>query len=153
MTGGVNGASYSALVNLNDHTGASYVPGYVNTGSSTLWYGTVRGRSGIAIQPDLWIYGTGGFAYANVQQAAGYQTINFQTGWTAGGGVEWMFKSNWSAKAEYLYADVQGGPATIGNNYGLQLNHSTNSSRWNTIRAGANYHLDFDQAEPVIAKF
>ena len=153
MTGGVNGGNYSALLNLNDQTGASYVPGYVNTGSTTLWYGTVRGRGGVTLRPDLWIYSTGGFAYANVQQAAGYQTVNFQTGWTAGGGIEWMFKSNWSAKAEYLYADVQGGPATIGNNYGLQLNNSINSSRWSTIRAGANYHLNFDQAEPVIAKF
>jgi opacity protein-like surface antigen len=153
MTGGVNGATYSALLNLNDQTGASYVPGYVNTGSSTLWYGTVRGRGGVTLRPDLWVYGTGGFAYANVQQAAGYQTVNFQTGWTAGGGVEWMFKSNWSAKAEYLYADVQGGPATIGNNYGLQLNNSINSSRWSTIRVGANYHLNFDQVEPVIRKF
>ncbi|NDB67107.1 MAG: TonB-dependent receptor [Methylocystaceae bacterium] len=73
MTGGVNGATYSALLNLNDQTGASYVPGYVNTGSKMVWFGTVRGRGGITIQPDLWLYGTGGFAYADVQQAAGYQ--------------------------------------------------------------------------------
>ena len=153
MTGGVNGATYSALLNLNDQTGASYVPGYVNTGSKMVWFGTVRGRGGITIQPDLWLYGTGGFAYADVQQAAGYQTIDYQTGWTAGAGIEWMFKSNWSAKAEYLFSDVSGGPATIGNNYGQQLNNSTNNSRWSTIRAGANYHLNFDKAEPVIAKY
>ena len=113
----------------------------------------MRGRGGITIQPDLWLYGTGGFAYADVQQAAGYQTIDYQTGWTAGAGVEWMFKSNWSAKAEYLFSDISGGPATIGNNYGQQLNNSTNSSRWSTIRAGANYHLNFDKAEHVIAKY
>ena len=44
-------------------------------------------------------------------------------------------------------------PATIGNNYGQQLNNSTNNSRWSTIRAGANYHLNFDKAVPVIAKY
>jgi len=31
---------------------------------------------------------------------------NTQVGWTAGGGVEWMFMPNWSAKAEYLYYDL-----------------------------------------------
>jgi opacity protein-like surface antigen len=28
-----------------------------------------------------------------------------RTGWTVGGGIEWAFWSNWSAKAEYDYYD------------------------------------------------
>ncbi len=31
---------------------------------------------------------------------------NTRTGWTAGGGVEWMFAPHWSAKLEYLYFDL-----------------------------------------------
>lgn len=27
-------------------------------------------------------------------------------GWTAGGGAEWAFSPNWSAKLEYLYSDI-----------------------------------------------
>ena len=29
-----------------------------------------------------------------------------RTGWTAGGGVEWLLDRNWSIKAEYLYVDL-----------------------------------------------
>jgi outer membrane immunogenic protein len=28
------------------------------------------------------------------------------SGWTAGGGLEWMFMQNWSLKAEALYWDL-----------------------------------------------
>jgi len=31
---------------------------------------------------------------------------NTRTGWTAGGGVEWLFAPHWSAKAEYLYVGL-----------------------------------------------
>jgi len=31
---------------------------------------------------------------------------NLLVGWTAGGGMEWMFHPNWSVKAEYLYYDL-----------------------------------------------
>jgi len=34
------------------------------------------------------------------------QFSNTQVGWTAGGGVEWMFMPNWSFKAEALYYDL-----------------------------------------------
>ena len=27
------------------------------------------------------------------------------TGWTVGGGVEWLLNPNWSVKVEYLYYD------------------------------------------------
>ena len=29
-----------------------------------------------------------------------------RTGWTAGGGVEWLVDKNWSLRAEYLYVDL-----------------------------------------------
>ena len=45
----------------------------------------------------------GGFAYGQVD-AFSFSTT--PTGWTAGGGVEWMFAPHWSAKAEYLYVDL-----------------------------------------------
>jgi hypothetical protein len=39
--------------------------------------------------------GTGGDGFAELV-----------TGWTAGGGVEWMFTQNWSVKVEYLHYDL-----------------------------------------------
>ena len=37
---------------------------------------------------------------------------NTRVGWTAGGGLEWMFTPNWSLKAEALYYDL--GKASVG---------------------------------------
>jgi outer membrane immunogenic protein len=61
---------------------------------------------------NLLFYGTGGFAAAGTEfgvkdantlalLASGSAT---RTGWTAGGGLEWGFAPNWSAKFEILYA-------------------------------------------------
>jgi outer membrane immunogenic protein len=90
------------------------------------YLGTVRGRLGWLVTPTLLLYGTGGLAYGGVTlntattvtasnsvwangQTAAFGGVNFsntQVGWTAGGGLEWMFFPNWSAKVEYLYYDL-----------------------------------------------
>ena len=67
------------------------------------WFGTVRGRAGYLVTPTLLLYGTAGFAYGDV---TAFQRSNTSTGWTAGGGVEWLFAPHWSAKLEYLYVDL-----------------------------------------------
>jgi outer membrane immunogenic protein len=96
---------------------------------SVPWFGTVRGRVGVlALGPTLLLYGTGGFAYAGA--GAGVAT-----GWTAGGGAEWAFAHNWSAKAEYLFNDVSGGGA--GGPGGGRRDIS-----FQVVRAGVNYHFD-----------
>jgi outer membrane immunogenic protein len=64
---------------------------------------------------------------------------------------------NWSAKVEYLYTDVSGGGTNNNNwlyqnNLGLGLNSSNNHTRWNTVRAGVNYHFNW-AAAPVVAKY
>lgn len=89
------------------------------------YLGTLRGRLGYLLKPNLLISGTGGLSYGGVhssttidQSLLGPQAIlgtNWGTagsysktriGWTAGGNIEWMFRSNWSAKIEYLYYDL-----------------------------------------------
>jgi outer membrane immunogenic protein len=91
------------------------------------WFGTVRGRLGTtAINPTLLVYGTGGLAYGGSSGAG--------TGWTGGGGVEWAFASNWSAKVEYLYVnlsqDADFGPRRGGD------------QGFHVVRAGLNYRFD-----------
>jgi outer membrane immunogenic protein len=88
------------------------------TGSVTQkldWFGTVRGRLGIAFDRVL-IYGTAGFAYGQTSTgitwadtfgfAAANTAKSTRTGWVAGGGVEWAFAPNWSVKGEYQYIDL-----------------------------------------------
>jgi outer membrane immunogenic protein len=120
----------------------------INTGRLALPYlGTVRGRVGYLVTPTLLIYGTAGFAYGGVE-AWGFS--NTRTGWTAGGGVEWMFMPRWSAKVEYLFADldsggVQGG---WGWNWGYHFHPQVN-----IVRAGVNYHFNWAAPAPVLAKY
>jgi outer membrane immunogenic protein len=112
------------------------------------WFGTVRGRAGYLVTPTLLLYGTGGFAYGGVQA---FQQSNTSTGWTAGGGVEWMFLPHWTAKLEYLYVDLDSsginGAITgwqLGNNHHPQLN---------VVRTGVNYLFNFGAPAPVLAKY
>jgi outer membrane immunogenic protein len=123
------------------------------------WFGTARGRAGITLlSQKVLVYGTGGFAYGEVQRNGWWnQNRAVQTGWTAGGGAEWMVIPNWSLKLEYLYTQISG----TGNNNnwfwvfnpGWGLNSPNNRTRFHTIRAGVNYHLTFGSPAPVLAKY
>jgi hemolysin activation/secretion protein/opacity protein-like surface antigen len=89
------------------------------------WLGTLRGRLGLFLHPDILAYATGGLAYGETssstfvdQQWAGAILVAPKTtgsvgivnklmvGWTGGGGLEWMFAHNMSVKAEYLLYDL-----------------------------------------------
>jgi outer membrane immunogenic protein len=111
------------------------------------WFGTVRGRAGYLITPTLLLYGTAGFAYGDVQA---WSFSNTRTGWTAGGGVEWLFAPHWSAKAEYLYVDLDsnGRTGTFGWTWGNHFH-----PQLNVVRVGVNYHFNFAAPAPVVAKY
>ncbi len=102
-----------------DITGAPNGPGsFLAAHERIQWLGTVRGRIGFAPICRLLIYGTGGFAYGNVDYSAntnfgpgGLSTypVDFtetKTGWTAGGGVEYAVSNHWTVRAEYLHYDL-----------------------------------------------
>ncbi len=70
------------------------------------WLGTLRGRLGYALDRFL-PYVTGGASFGNIEGTASGGTFGkTAVGWTAGGGLEYAFLSNWSAKLEYLYVDL-----------------------------------------------
>jgi outer membrane immunogenic protein len=100
-----------------DTTGAPNAPGsFLFAHERVQWLGTVRGRIGIAPICRLLIYGTGGFAYGNVDYSANTNfnngityPVNFtetNTGWTAGGGIEYALSNHWTVRAEYLHYDL-----------------------------------------------
>lgn len=144
--GSAGGSYIGPALNINRGV-AGYVPGRLSGGTSIPFFGTVRARAGITPTPSLLLYGTGGFAYANVQNPAGAE---LQTGWAAGAGAEWMFMPNWSAKAEYLYIDVSGSNTGTGNPLNVSVKNTGGDTPWNMMRAGVNYHFNSETLQPLI---
>ena len=101
------------------------------------WFGTARGRIGYAWNRFL-PYITGGAAFGGlkVETPIGSNTDS-AIGWTAGAGVEWAFTAAWSAKLEYLYADLGKSTcdaATCGISTDIE-------PKINIVRAGINYRF------------
>jgi outer membrane immunogenic protein len=97
------------------------------------WFGTVRGRGGLAFD-NLLFYGTAGLAYGRGRIEFGnLSEVNTHTGWAAGAGVEYGLSRNWSVKAEYLRVDLGS------ENFALTgLSHGLSS---NVFRIGVNFHF------------
>lgn len=100
---------------------------------SNPWFGTVRGRGGIAFD-NLLFYGTAGLAFGRLRiDAANLSEVNTHTGFAAGAGVELGLSHNWSVKAEFLRVDLSGEPFLL-----TGLNHGLSS---NVFRVGVNFHF------------
>jgi outer membrane immunogenic protein len=101
---------------------------------SNPWFGTVRGRAGVAIGNTL-IYGTAGLAVGelSVDSPGNLSQARTSAGWTAGAGVEVGFMAHWSAKAEWLYLDLS--------DRSFSVTGTTNGLSANLIRLGVNYHF------------
>ncbi|MGD9920495.1 MAG: outer membrane protein [Pseudorhodoplanes sp.] len=73
------------------------------------WFGTIRGRLGVAQDRALW-YVTGGALYSKseydgiVTGFGPFSGSDTTWTWTVGGGLEWALFDRWTAKIEYLYA-------------------------------------------------
>jgi outer membrane immunogenic protein len=118
--------------------------------------GSVTGRLGYAWGPGLF-YAKGGWAWADNRVTATLSTPllvvsasenHLHSGWTVGGGLEYLFARNWSGKIEYMYADY--GSATFGG--GLIPGGFGLSATVHTIKGGINYHFDWGSS-PVVARY
>lgn len=100
---------------------------------SNPWFGTLRGRAGVAFN-NILLYGTLGLAYGGVEGQFGPLTESrTHLGWTAGLGMEVGFTPNWTARAEYLYVDLQD------KNY--SVTGTTNGLESSLLRFGVNYRF------------
>jgi outer membrane immunogenic protein len=117
------------------------------------WLATARGRVGYAVN-NLLFYGTGGYAGAGVTDGIKSSTTNAllvsssstRNGWTAGGGLEWGFAPNWSAKFEWLYMKFN---STGLNTLVAEGPRSSIPLDDNVVRAGINYRF----GGPVVARY
>ena len=118
------------------------------------WFGTARGRIGIANGPVL-SYVTAGYAFGNVktdatQSALGltstFSTDRTQGGWVVGSGVEAALGGNWTGKIEYLYLNL--GNKTDASTLFAAAPINT-EIRENIFRVGLNYRIGGKASAPV----
>jgi outer membrane immunogenic protein len=123
------------------------------------WFSTVRGRAGYAIDKFL-IYATGGGAFGQTNSneivtqvlpplvTAVASVRENHVGWTAGGGVEWLYSRNLSFKLEYLRVDLGSAPYRFIGTVVVAvppMPHTTDSFpadlAFQIVRAGVNYRF------------
>lgn len=122
------------------------------------WFGTLRGRVGYAIMPQLLLYGTGGLAYGKVKTTDtvaysysspwfsynGASTVansHFAVGWSLGGGLEYALNDKWSVKGEYLHLDLGDYSSTYTPCSGCGSYTSHSHATDDIFRVGLNYRF------------
>jgi outer membrane immunogenic protein len=141
------------------------VPGASVSGSvQNNWVATVSTRLGVAFDT-LLVYGKAGIAWANNDYTANivFPGLNYastisetETGWLVGGGIEWAFAGNWSAKIEGTYMDfgqknrsfdsIGLGPIALPINADID-------SHISTVKVGINYRFGNLGKGPVSARY
>ena len=138
---------------FNPNTGTVSAPGSFTTMSEKLnLLSSIRGRIGYLATPNLMAYGTGGVAFARFDDEASnsngtaYATAasdhNTQTGFTVGGGLEYMMTAYWTVKAEYLFYRFNSGQSVTANSTAFPTfpsNYVWHSTNINVARAGVSY--------------
>jgi outer membrane immunogenic protein len=150
----------------------------LNVSNGLHYLGIVRGRLGFPITSALLIFEDAGLAYGGVRASTSItqfltgpsvDTINApyfasggaaaaRVGWTAGGGVEWLFLPNWSLRTEYLYYSLgsltysngllvnvvtpPGGIVPAGGIWNSIVSQSHARFQGNTVRAAINFHFN-----------
>jgi outer membrane immunogenic protein len=114
------------------------------------WFDTLTARIGYAVVPNWLVYFQGGAAWAHTSTDVTFaglqigQTSNTRTGWTVGGGVEYMFVPHWSAFLEGNYMDFGSNSGTavtpIGTVCAVGCSFSTKRTEA-TVLVGVNYRF------------
>jgi outer membrane immunogenic protein len=138
------------------------------------WDAGIRGRIGYLLTPGLLAFATGGVSWINSEASAhcGNTAPNWcsgnnfttrrvdtvsktLTGWTVGGGLEWMLSQNWLLRGEYRYAEYDGynfallQNGSTGNGTVDAFNGSIGRLRTHTGLFGVAYKF----GGPVVAKY
>jgi outer membrane immunogenic protein len=104
-------------------------------------FGSVTGRVGIAANAALF-YAKGGYAWANNKLSANFPGVivgsesKIHSGYTIGGGVEYLFAPNWSVKAEYMFTHLESQTYTI-----APLTFDSGTAEFSSVKVGVNYHF------------
>jgi len=129
--------------------------GFLRVKNDGSFYADVTGRLGYAVGPALF-YAKGGWAFLNTNFTVdgccnsvtglpfSINNNNGLDGWTVGGGIEYMWTSSWSVKAEYLFFDFSRNHnhADFVDATGATLFRFDNELQVNSFKVGLNYHFN-----------
>ena len=112
------------------------------------WFDTLTGRIGYSWQPAWLLYFQGGAAWGHTTTNISFGGVQFgqgsntRTGWTIGGGIEWMFAPHWSAFLEGNWMDFGGNNGVIVTPVACPAGcaFSTNATEA-TVLVGVNYRF------------
>ncbi len=124
-------------------------------------FGTLRGRFGTTITPEVMAYVTGGLAVGSIRSTVrlsgtgfdadgnpgavsnSFSVLTQKAGWTAGAGLEGRLFGNVTGKVEYLYTDFGTISASVTNPFNATpITLSSNAHITdNIVRVGLNYKL------------
>jgi outer membrane immunogenic protein len=109
------------------------------------WLASLRLRAGFAVDR-LLIYATGGVAVGGVEIstkhwlfAADSSNKDTEWGWTVGGGLEYAFSDDLSARIEYRYTDLGDTSTDVGGDLGTVDFEAENTLH--AVRVGLSWHL------------
>ena len=119
------------------------------------WYATATGRLGYSWNQWL-LYVKGGAAWAHIRNSAAdvdngteidpsdfVQISKTRTGWALGGGLEYLFAPQWSAKLEYLYLDFGAHTVSHFDTAFDVVDQFELRNRVHTVKLGLNYHFNW----------
>jgi opacity protein-like surface antigen len=160
--------SPEAVIKEVTPAGGPFTPGVFGGGSigvRTRYIESVTGRLGwTGWSPQTMFYVRGGGAWVDTQLDMRSSTIAgaFKTfpaaaifdtkysGWTVGGGFEWMIFNNWSAFVEYNFYDFKSqGLAAVGGTPGVRLGSNifgatlASDVTISTVTVGVNYRFNW----------
>jgi outer membrane immunogenic protein len=135
-------------------TASAAFPGGFTVSDRTGNLGSVTGRLGYTWGPAL-LYAKGGVGFRDGESinvtstalgtALPFTSSTHDTGYTVGGGLEYMFAPSWSAKLEYQYYNF--GSTTVTAPAGV-VSYRPDE---HTVKLGVNYR--FNWGGPVVAKY
>lgn len=155
----MSGITYGGFVGHNWQIGAAVVGLEVNfdfanrrasntieesiSATDTIKYlGSARARLGFTLGTNILAYGTAGVGWANTQAsiAEGSTVVGNAAanhfGWVGGGGLEYMFAANWTARLEYLHYGL--GQSSYAFSVPINLNF-VQDLKVDTVRFGLAY--------------
>jgi outer membrane immunogenic protein len=134
-----------------------------STSVGTNWDASMRARAGYLVTPNALVYGTAGLALKESTASMSCdaatspwclfnegqsQVSRVQTGWTAGGGIEYRAWGNWFVRGEYRYSGYQSWSPTFFQGTADEV-HATLSTHSQTAIFGVHYLFG---GTPVINK-